>query len=74
MKSGMEKLHSLLFEEGRGLENIKFFPGTDRGLTPDQMCEAAQAAIHAALARGPHDNPPTSGRKKTSLASMISDM
>ena len=63
----MGKLHSLLFEQGRELVNIKFFPGTDRGLTASQLSEAAHGALASAIAKGPVDNPPHSGRQKTSI-------
>lgn len=66
-KSGKEKLLSLLFNGERELMNIKFFPGTGRGLTSDQMCDVASGAIESALARGPVDNPPMSGRSKSVL-------
>jgi hypothetical protein len=62
----MGKLHSLLFEQGRELVNIKFFPGTDRGLTASKLCEAAAGALHSALEKGPKDAPPRSGKAKTS--------
>ena len=63
--SGKESLLSLLFDHGRELTNIKFFPGTARGITADQMCEAATNAIKSALAKGPVDDPPLSGRKSS---------
>jgi hypothetical protein len=66
-ESGKQMLVSLLFTEGRKLENLKFFPGTDRGLTAERMCAAAANAFATALAGGLVDNPPTSGRKKASL-------
>lgn len=65
--SGKDELLTLLFDEGRELMNIKFFPGTARGLTSDQMCEAAANAIRSALAKGPVDNPPLSGRVRSIL-------
>jgi hypothetical protein len=71
-EGGMARLHSLLFTGERELVNIKFFPGSDRGLTPDQLGEAAHKALSAALAAGPVDNPPLSGRKKTSIRRFIS--
>lgn len=64
---GLEKLHSLLNAEGRELVNIKFIPGTERGLTADQLAEAAQAALSAALAGDLVDNPPMSGQAKSSI-------
>lgn len=65
------KLHSLLFGEGRELVNIKFFPGTERGLTVSQLAEAAQAALSAALAEGPINNPPVSGAKSQTLEAFL---
>lgn len=61
------KLHSLLFDEGRELVNIKFFPGTDRGLTAAQMGDEAASAIGSALAKGPVSVPPVSGAQPESL-------
>lgn len=66
-KSGMEKLHSLLFGEGRELVNIKFFPGSDRELTADRLCNAAADALRIVLNGDRQDTPPVSGRPKTSL-------
>ena len=62
-----EKLNSLLFKEGRELVNIKFFPGTDRGLTKAQLQEAGEIALRSALDGGLVNNPPVSGRKKAKL-------
>ncbi|MEE9388529.1 MAG: hypothetical protein V3U96_07950 [Paracoccaceae bacterium] len=67
MDAAPESLHSLLFEEGRQLENIKFFPGTDRGLTAEKLCNAADKAIRSALDKGPIDVVPHTGREKTSI-------
>jgi hypothetical protein len=66
-ESGKEKLLSLLFGEGRELVNIKFFPGTDRGLTSDQLCGEAESMLRAAMNGNLVDNPPLSGRRKTSI-------
>lgn len=66
-ESGMEKLHSLLFKRGRELVNLKFLPGTGRGLTANQLGEAAADALQSALNGDLVDCPPMSGRKKTSL-------
>jgi hypothetical protein len=64
---GVDKLHSLLFGGERELVNIKFFPGSDRGLTADQLAGEAESAISAAFSEGLKDNPPLSGRAKASL-------
>lgn len=60
-------LHPLLFEEGRELLNIKFHPGTNRGLTKGQVADATCAAIRSALAKGPVNNPPLTGRSRARL-------
>ncbi len=67
MAKQVGKLHSLLFEEGRTLENIKFFPGDSRGLTADVLAGAASESIRRALDNGLHSNPPMSGRAKRKL-------
>lgn len=61
------KLHSLLFHQGRELVNIKFFPGTDRGLTSARLQEAAAHALEAALAGGLQSNPPVRQHAAQSL-------
>jgi len=65
LKGGEERLHSLLFEEGRELLNIKFLPGVNRGLTPAEMSSEADGVIRSARAKGPVDQPPMSGIEKT---------
>lgn len=65
--SRMEALHSFLNEDGRELVNIKFFPGSARGLTNAQVAEEAQDAIARAIHRGLKDEPPISGREKASF-------
>ena len=61
------KLHSLLFDEERELVNIKFFPGTDRGLTANQLSDAAADAIRSVLSRKVSHNPPSTGQQKVQL-------
>ncbi len=65
--AAQDSLHSLLFKEGKELENIKFFPGTDRGLTAEKLRNAADAVIRAALDKGPVDDAPVTGRQKTTI-------
>jgi len=60
-------LHSLLFDEGRQLENIKFFPGDDRGLTAGKLCDAAESAIRSAFKKGLVDVVPSTNREKSRL-------
>jgi hypothetical protein len=63
-----DKLHALLFgDEKRQLENIRFWPGSDRGLTTSQLRAEAAEMIAAALAGNLTDTPPLSGRNKTSI-------
>jgi len=60
-------LHSLLFMEGRQLENFKFFPGDDRGLTASALCDAADKAVRSAFKKGLVDQCPSTGREKTTI-------
>lgn len=64
----MDSLHSFLKEEGLELLNVKFVPGTGRGLRADQVERAGKEAIQRALAGGMVDNPPMSNRAKASVA------
>jgi hypothetical protein len=67
-ESGLERLHSLLFGKERELKNVKFCPGSNRGLTAEQLSGEAAAMLEAAFAKGDLvDNPPLSGRQKTSI-------
>lgn len=66
MEKGMEKLQALLCADGRELVNIKFFPGSGRGLTPDSLADAACELLAVDLGNLV-DNPPLSGLAKTSL-------
>lgn len=60
-------LHSLLVGDGRTLENFKFFPGDDRGLTASALSEAAESAIRSAFAKGLVDTAPNTGREKRAI-------
>lgn len=73
-ESGTDRLLSLLFDGERGLANIKFFPGTDRGLTSDRLCSAAHDAIAEAIAKGLPDEPPTTGMPKRTVAEIIASV
>jgi cytosine/adenosine deaminase-related metal-dependent hydrolase len=55
--NGTGTLHSFLNQDGRELMNVKFFPGTARGLTLEQVESAARASIERALESGV-DSPP----------------
>ena len=66
MTKGMEKLQALLTRDGRELVNIKFFPGTGRGLTSDQLAEAAAELLDVDVANIV-ENPPLTGLDKASL-------
>ena len=67
MTESKSKLHSLLFEEGRKLENIKFFPGDSRGLTAGQMMDAAAESIRRAFDSGLVSVPPSTNAAKCKL-------
>ncbi|SCB33889.1 hypothetical protein [Rhizobium lusitanum] len=60
------KFLSLLFEEGRVLDNLKFFPGPDCA-SAEQLFEAGSAAIQAALAGESGDDIPSDGREVVSI-------
>ncbi len=65
MIKGMEKLQTLLTSGGGELVNVKFFPGNGRGVTADQMAEAA-CELLACDRENLSDNPPKSGLVKAS--------
>lgn len=64
---GKEKLLALLSGESRKLVNVKFMPGTDRGLTADQIAGTAADALEAAFSKGLIHEPPMSGLPKITL-------
>lgn len=61
----IEALHTLLNSDGRTLLNVKFFPGTARGLTKEEVARETQAAVGRVFASGLRDEPPLSGRALT---------
>lgn len=61
------KLHRVLSNGERQLENIKFFPGSNRGLTTGEISRAATVALENILSKPLVDAPPMSGRAKTSI-------
>lgn len=68
--SGKEVLHSVLFAEGMELVNVKFFPGTGRGLSADTLALRAAVALDAAQRAWESGVPsaaPCTGRKKQPL-------
>lgn len=67
MSASIKKLQALLFDEGRALVNIKFFPG-DKAQTVDQLADAAHDMLCSALKDGREDKPPMSGQKRASIA------
>lgn len=62
---GAHNLHSLLSDEGRDLQNIKFLPGVEP--TADGMCSEAHRVIQSAIRRGLPHEPPVTGVGKTKL-------
>jgi len=73
MEAEANTLHSLLFAEGRELVNIKFFPGSDRGLTPARLKDAAAAALAAAFAGDVVNTPPSRGRAAVGLEDFLAN-
>jgi len=43
--SALDMAKRRLFEDGLGVTNIKFFPGTKLGVTPEQMAEEFNKAM-----------------------------
>ena len=66
MSKGMDDLQTLLSGNGRELVNVKFFPGTGRGLSDGQMAEAACDLLRVDF-DNLVDNPPVSGVSAASL-------
>lgn len=70
-ESAMSKLHSLLFEEGRELVNIKFMPGISRSLTSARLADAAAEGIRSAIEGGLVNQPPRTGMTKCKLEAFV---
>lgn len=69
-ESGKTKLHSVLFDGCKELRNVKFFPGTGRGLTSDELGGAAADALNCAIdawRAGEPSCPPVTGMPKRQL-------
>lgn len=73
MAESKEEFLSLLFEEGRVLTNLKFFPGPDCA-SADQLFEAATAAIRTALDADGGDLIPAAGSKSIAIADYVSSL
>lgn len=70
--SGMERLQTLLFDQGRELVNLKFLPGTDRNLSPDEFAGVVCDVLNEVFARGEFvDNPPVTGLKKRHISEVL---
>jgi hypothetical protein len=69
-ENGKTRLLSLLFGAKVELNNVKFFPGTGRGLTAESLGGAAADAIEDTMfawTSGVPSSPPTTGRAKQLL-------
>jgi len=69
-QSGKERLLSLLFEEGRELINLKFFP-SDQPSTEEQFCTAAADVIELVKAEKFDASIPQSGIPSRSFAEAL---
>lgn len=69
--SGRDKLNSVLFCDEQTLVNVKFWPGTGRGLSSDALAEEAAGALQSARdawsQRVPSKAPSTGMRKQSLL-------
>lgn len=70
-EGSVEKLHSLLNDEGRELVNVKFFPGLARGLTSEKMAEAARVALASAQSSNLRNAPPATGVTASTLEEFL---
>jgi len=70
MSESENRLLSLLFEEGRVLKNLKFFPGPECS-SSDELFDAAHAAISAGLKLGNEDMIPADGVKTRSIGELV---
>lgn len=70
--NGKNKLESVLFADEFELVNVKFFAGTSKNLTADQLAEAAATALKEAheawMAGVPSQTPETGLTKRTLVA------
>lgn len=73
MSASEKEFLSLLFEEGRVLDNLKFFPGPDCA-SADQLFEAATLAIRAALVDANGDNIPANGRETIAIGDYVQNL
>lgn len=63
-------LHDFLVSEGRSLANVKFFPGSDHGMSSEQLAEAALGLL-AAIGTNPTNNPPVTGLPQRSVRELF---
>ena len=73
MSESEKRLLSLLFEEGRVLENLKFFPGPNC-TSEEQLFEAAHDAIKMALADKGGDRIPVEKRKPIAIGDFVNSI
>lgn len=66
-EGNVTSLPPFLSEEGRELVNIKFFPGSDHGLTKERLEEAGLTALKSALSKGDINEPPVTGMPKHTI-------
>ena len=70
--NGKSKLETVLFADGCELVNVKFFAGTNKNLTVEQLASAAADALSEAhkawLAGVPSQAPETGLPKRTLMA------
>lgn len=73
MAKSENQLLSLLFEDGRVLENIKFFPG-EKCASSEELFGAAYNAIAAVVDGKGIDVIPADGAKKLSIGELVSSL
>jgi len=73
MSASENQLLSFLFDEGRELKNLKFFPGPECA-SSDQLYEAAHAAISAAIVIENANMIPVGSEKIVSVAEFVESL
>ncbi len=71
MNNNEQSIVSLLSVDGKMLENIKFLPGTSRGLTTSQVRDEAVRVVTQIGNEEFVSMPPSSGLKRKTIAQFI---
>ena len=73
MSKSEKRLLSLLFEEGRVLDNLKFFPGEECA-SSDELFDAAYDAISATMSGKSEFIVPEDGADKKAIGELVNSL